>query len=68
VKLLKGRQWARQTFETGSRPTDETICKWIVAEEVPGVIIDGKPYVYASRFAITPTVQKASSTARDLLA
>jgi len=68
MKLVKGRTWARQTFELGSRPTEQTLCRWIDEKEIPGAIIAGKPYVDATKFAVNPTVKKPSSKAADLLA
>lgn len=68
MKLVKGKLWAQQVFEHGSRPGPETICRWIVEEQVPGVVIDGRPYVYADLFAVQGTsVRKPSARAEALL-
>ena len=68
MKLVKGSIWAKQTFEVGSRPTEQTMCRWIENNDIPGAIIAGKPYVDAPKFAISPTAKKPSSKAQDLLA
>lgn len=68
MKLVKGSIWAKQTFEKGSRPTAETMCRWIDDKDIPGAIIAGKPYIDAVKFEINPTVNKPSSKAVDLLA
>ena len=67
-KLVKGAKWADEQFELGSRPTRETIIRWIEADEVPGKIIDGEPYVDADRFALSEPVKKPGITGIDLIA
>jgi len=68
MKLVKGRIWAQQVFEPGSRPGPAVICRWIVEQQVPGVVIDGRPYVYADLFAVQGTsVRKPSARAAALL-
>lgn len=72
MALVRGCKWAKETFEKGSRPTNETIVKWIEAEEIDGKVIDGTPYVDADRFAMSgprPGMQqKQELTALDLIA
>lgn len=59
--LVKGTKWAKETFELGSRPTKDTILRWLADEEIPGEIIAGEPYVDADRFAFRDTVKKTIS-------
>lgn len=70
-KLVKGSHWVREQFEKGSRPTEKTLIRWIQANEVPGQLIEGKPYVYADMFIaglrLTAQNQPDTMTGTDLL-
>ena len=68
--LVKATIWAKQTFESGSRPGRDTVIDWIRTGEVPGRLIGGQPYVDADRFVLnqpTPQPDKKPLTGLDLL-
>ena len=59
--LVKAENWIRETFEEGSRPRLSTVRRWVIEKQIPGTVIDGRPYVDADRFALGDTEQKTIS-------
>lgn len=49
-KLTPARTWIHDTFERGV--SVDTVRAWIEKQLIPGVIIDGKPFVDADRAAV----------------
>ena len=50
MNLVKGLVFLRRHFEKGSRPTQAQLVDMIDRGELPGKILDGKPYVDENRF------------------
>ena len=50
MQLMRVKAWISATFVEGSRPTTQTVNKWIDKGEVPGKIIAGIAYIDAKQF------------------
>ena len=50
MQLMRVKAWISATFAEGSRPTNNTVCKWIEKGEIPGRNIAGAAYVDANQF------------------
>lgn len=47
--LIKARQWIKETFEDGSRPSINTVKKWYENGEIKGVLLGGTLYIERSK-------------------
>lgn len=65
--LIKARQWIRETFVPGSRPTLRQVSQWVDLGEVPGRYINGDLYIDDS-FATNQPRELKARTGTDLLA
>lgn len=43
--LIRARQWIRETFVEGSRPTMREVEEWVELGEVPGRYISGRLFI-----------------------
>lgn len=48
--LTPAHKWIKETFEAGV--TTDTVYKWVANNVIPGVILDGKPFVDADKAAV----------------
>jgi hypothetical protein len=50
MRLIRATAWIKSTFEEGSRPSKDTVAKWIKKGEVPGRLLGGAAYIDADQF------------------
>lgn len=65
--LIKARQWIRETFVEGSKPTMRKVEQWVDLGEVPGRYINGELYIDDS-FATHQPRELKTRMGTDLLA
>ena len=50
MRLVRATAWIKATFEEGSRPSKDTVAKWIRSGEIPGRLLGGSAYIDADQF------------------
>ena len=49
-RLVPASKWINETFEAGV--STKTVYNWVANRVIPGVILDGKPFVDADKAAV----------------